>query len=569
MEETPNAEGTPDSIPASLEDVEIMAFLAAVEALEAFQAQDDPDAYLAAMQEVIACYDALSEEQAALLETTRPEEEGTYAEMVEDLVAEVNALTESMESPAACDEHMWDDGLVTKEANLQHAGEKTFTCKVCNSTRIEKLPRYNGTYPLSVSTSLNNEFNKGDPITVSDLPENFSVTVTVTYCNEDGDVTHDEKILTVANAASVNPQGTKVTWENVFQLPEWVCYRTEPGDTTSEDDFDPKYITKIEIVEANFHVGRYTCTTVTNGGFKGEKGDETADPYIWTMQDGIEIRSTPLGSFLTSKGATLVNTYRSIGDNDLKKVAVKFVCDENEAHSQTPTQNPIKYQLKAGYEPSGYLRLSQNEEGNWLISVDAKKWLTTYNKYVMNNHIADSAHELVTTEPETVAFTWDGQSWVPDKSEIVIRVSDPVVAAKIGDTNYPTLQAAIDAAQENETVVLLKDVTENVTATNKTITLDLADHKVDGDSKGTVLTIKGGNVTLTGDGTITGGNATAFPNGGGVTVTDGGDFTMESGTITNNTAKHNGGGVFVYNGKFTMNGGTISENNGGNYGGGV
>ena len=43
---------------------------------------------------------------------------------------------------------------------------------------------------------------------------------------------------------------------------------------------------------------------------------------------------------------------------------------------------------------------------------------------------------------------------------------------------------------------LLKDVTENVTATNKTITLDLADHKVDGDSKGTVLTIKGGKAGI-------------------------------------------------------------------------
>ena len=101
---------------------------------------------------------------------------------------------------------------------------------------------------------------------------------------------------------------------------------------------------------------------------------------------------------------------------------------------------------------------------------------------------------------------------------------------------------------------------------NKTITLDLNGHKVDGGGKDTVLTINGGNVTLTGNGTITGGNATAFPSGGGVTVTDGGDFTMQNGTITNNTASSNGGGVFVYNGTFTMNGGTISENDGGNYG---
>lgn len=68
-----------------------------------------------------------------------------------------------------------------------------------------------------------------------------------------------------------------------------------------------------------------------------------------------------------------------------------------------------------------------------------------------------------------------------------------------------------------------------------------------------------------GVGKITGGDKSQY-NGGGVYVYDG-EFTMNGGTITKNTANY-GGGVFVYDGVFTMNGGTITDNTA-SYGGGV
>ena len=36
-------------------------------------------------------------------------------------------------------EHKWDEGVVTKEATCTEAGEKTYTCTVCNATRTEKI----------------------------------------------------------------------------------------------------------------------------------------------------------------------------------------------------------------------------------------------------------------------------------------------------------------------------------------------------------------------------------------------------------------------------------------------
>ena len=67
-------------------------------------------------------------------------------------------------------------------------------------------------------------------------------------------------------------------------------------------------------------------------------------------------------------------------------------------------------------------------------------------------------------------------------------------------------------------------------------------------------------------GVITGGNGSY---GGGVYV-NGGTFTMESCTISGNTATNgSGGGVYVNGGTFTMNGGTISGNSATRSGGGV
>jgi len=43
--------------------------------------------------------------------------------------------------PDACD-HVWDEGkaVVTKEPTCTEEGEKTFTCKVCGETKVEKIP---------------------------------------------------------------------------------------------------------------------------------------------------------------------------------------------------------------------------------------------------------------------------------------------------------------------------------------------------------------------------------------------------------------------------------------------
>ena len=65
------------------------------------------------------------------------------------------------------------------------------------------------------------------------------------------------------------------------------------------------------------------------------------------------------------------------------------------------------------------------------------------------------------------------------------------------------------------------------------------------------------------------GNKDAYAdNWGSLIYVRGGEFTMNSGEITGNSAQWSGGGVEVYNGTFIMNGGKITDNSA-MYGGGV
>jgi hypothetical protein len=111
------------------------------------------------------------------------------------------------------------------------------------------------------------------------------------------------------------------------------------------------------------------------------------------------------------------------------------------------------------------------------------------------------------------------------------------------------------------------------TAANQTFVLDGVTLSGRADNEAPLVWLAGGKMELL-NGTISGN--TAKTGGGGVYIDFGGTFTMEGGTVNGNTAS-TGGGVCVYGssnssnggGTFTMSGGTISGNTASTTGGGV
>ena len=129
--------------------------------------------------------------------------------------------------------------------------------------------------------------------------------------------------------------------------------------------------------------------------------------------------------------------------------------------------------------------------------------------------------------------------------------------------SYTSLQAAQNAASPGDTLSATGTCTGTTEITkNLTIT---GGATLDGDQAGSVLTIEGVTVTITGGITITGGNASF---GGGI-YNDGGSVTLTGGsTINGNTASESGGGIFN-TGSVTLNDGSHISGNTAADGGGI
>ena len=72
--------------------------------------------------------------------------------------------------------------------------------------------------------------------------------------------------------------------------------------------------------------------------------------------------------------------------------------------------------------------------------------------------------------------------------------------AKIGDNEYATLQEAVNAANNGQTIVLQSDVVLTASlnvAVNKTVTLDLNSYKITADMNGPHMICNAGNLTIT------------------------------------------------------------------------
>lgn len=163
------------------------------------------------------------------------------------------------------------------------------------------------------------------------------------------------------------------------------------------------------------------------------------------------------------------------------------------------------------------------------------------------------------------------EGFIPTKNaDGTYGVKAGAYAAQIGDVKYETLQAAINAANTNDTVKLLADATEDVTI-NKDITLDLNGKTLTntGAGKATVTIAKGATATVQ-NGSIIGGtsyyniqnNGTATfkdvtataGNTGSSMLDNWGTLTIESGTYEGglNVVKSEEGSTLTINGgKFT------------------
>ena len=155
----------------------------------------------------------------------------------------------------------------------------------------------------------------------------------------------------------------------------------------------------------------------------------------------------------------------------------------------------------------------------------------------------------VQTAESTPLGTYTLKLW-SEKDEAVsgsvtFTVSKTQHVASVGEQNYRSLSAAIDAAKATSgTVTLLDNVTGSVTVTEGTFTIDLSGKTWTGASNSRALTVDGGEVTLSstdGAGTIVGSDTTKYA----VQVDSGTVHLKENVTLSDRIyiADENGGSV--------------------------
>lgn len=156
---------------------------------------------------------------------------------------------------------------------------------------------------------------------------------------------------------------------------------------------------------------------------------------------------------------------------------------------------------------------------------------------------------------------------VDDNHDDVCDVCKYGQTTLVGDTSYASLEAAIQAAGDDDVVTLTEDIDlETALTINKKVTLDLNGKTLtvtnDTAGDGVFMVVAGGDLTINGEGVVNGvgnndWNIVVFANGGNVTI-NGGTYTNIGATdVAHNDADHFDV-IYVKNGGHaTINGGTF------------
>lgn len=208
------------------------------------------------------------------------------------------------------------------------------------------------------------------------------------------------------------------------------------------------------------------------------------------------VQSTGMGSSTSVQAAAYV-----LKDGKLTILSGNYVAGYEGAEG-----NPAVYvrdnavvEIKGGDFVGGSKYLLNKLDASRETSVIEVTGGTFHNNFNPADNIAEGEH---------TNFVADGYETV-DNGDGTFTVKEKNYVAQVGEKKYESLAEAVEAAQNDETVTLLSDVTENITIpAGKNITIDLGGKTLNGKQTANTptiknhgtLTVKNGNVRRSGDG---------------------------------------------------------------------
>ena len=397
--------------------------------------------------------------------------------------------------------------------------------------------------------------------------------VVVTFVTEDGIVAPEAQRIEKGTKATKPTDPTKehysfLGWfaEGAEKAFDFDTPITKDITLTAKFEGDPvriiyaNHFTGDIIEEFNVHYGdpksEYTISQAAIDSIPPREGYHFELNDMWTIPVAETATKNTVYVLKWIKGLTVQFVY----DNGNDPVSVNV--DEG-----TTVDEPTTEPTREGYTFAGWF--NGNNAYDFSKPVTESLVLTahwTANKMTVTFKVDDKTTEVLvdydTAVAEPAAPTKDGcifAGWFAEGAETAFDFTTPITeniiltaqwteaVAKIGEIGYTSLEDAFAAAQNGDTITLLKDVTINGITVNKTVTLDLNGKEVS--SASPELFVVTGDLTITGNGKITGPENGADYDSKALIDVDGGKLNVVNGTLTaTGTGSDGMYGVYVLNG---------------------
>lgn len=296
--------------------------------------------------------------------------------------------------------------------------------------------------------------------------------------------------------------------------------------------------------------GNYS-SLVANGYYNysaTEKGDRTA--YIESVGQAAPQLTIKNGTF--SGGINTIknddNAILTINNGEFSNVTQAVVQNNNIATVNGGTFNAPNYHVLENRKFNGNYNAGELTVtgGNFTGSIMVTSGATTS---ITGGTFSSDVSAYAATGYKAVELN--------GKTVVVVDTADTAVA-ELNGYKFTTVQNAINAATNNDTVKLLSDVTENITIADKVITLDMDGKSLTLPSDcGVSVVGASSKLTITGNGVM---NCDKTP----IAVSEG-TVVIENGTITSATDyctyARDGGTITVNGGTLTSTNAVLSGNN--------
>ena len=299
------------------------------------------------------------------------------------------------------------------------------------------------------------------------------------------------------------------------------------------------------------HTTKQPITVTVNGGtIKGATAVYESDPQGNGDDESVKAELKG-GTFIATNGSAVQTADKNV------KIPADSTAAFSDNDAETMVAVPEGKTLIQGED--GLFRL---DDATLTVTFDSDGGTTVESQAVTYGETATEPE--APTRADAIFAGWadaDGKAYdfsAPVKNDIMLTAQWTTAVAKVGDTLFASLQAAVDAAEAGDTVTMIadedlaaqvvvdRDVTIDLNGKTLSNTSDIWDTKTDSWS---LISVRGGNVTITGEGTLRAKENDCYA----LDVRDGGTLTIEDGTYVGNIHA-----VYVHTGDAFIEGGDFS-----------